>query len=368
MFFIGVGTTLIGAAARNIGLTPTQIGLFMTIQNIGFLFSVIISGALADTYDKTKILFGGSLVLASAFATFYLSDSFSINLLIMLFIGTGTGSYEGVTDALLIDIHEKRESRFININHFFVTFGSIMITLYLTFLQMNWRKSVTQSAIVVGLLAVLFLFSRQDKSRGVQDKLGERLRFLMREKAVGTMFLITACAVGVELGVVGIMTTFLMEFRGFGQVTSKIALIIFLTGVASGRLLIGFFSKQRQIPFFIALLFCCATVFLSVYQFTNLGQYTYLLVYFTGMTISALLPLIITLAGLMYKEYAGTVLGVIKIAIPIGGSFVPFLFSLISKYASFRAALPLFPFFAGLGFIVMVAGWKNFKTFIHNES
>ncbi len=368
MFFIGVASTIIGAAARNIGLEPYQIGLFMTVQSMGFMLSVIVSGALADTHDKTNILFAGSSILAVAFIIFYLSKAFSINLLIMFFIGIGTGTYEGVTDAMLIDIHDRRESLFINVNHFFVTLGSLLITLYLIFLQMNWRRSSTQSGIVVALLAIFFLLARLEGGKRVSEGLRQRLGFLMRERAVGILFTITIFAVGIELGTLGIVTTYLMEFRGFSQITSKIALAIFLSGVASGRLLIGFFSKKRQIPFFIMLLFCSACILLAVFYFTDPGNYTYVIIYFTGMTFSALLPLIITLAGLMYKEYSGTVLGIIKFAIPIGGSLIPFTFSMLSKYASFKTALSLFPVVAAAGFLTLALSWKQFRQFIHDSS
>jgi MFS family permease len=368
MFFIGVATTIIGAAARNIGLTPYQIGIFMTVQNLGFMLSVILSGALADTHDKTNILFVGSSVLAAAFITFYLSKAFSINLLIMFFIGIGTGTYEGVTDAMLIDIHDRRESLFINVNHFFVTLGSLMITLYLIFLQMNWRRSSTQSGIVVAVLALFFLLARLEGGKKVTESLRQRLKFLIRERAIGILFIITIFAVGIELGTLSIMTTYLMEFRGFTQVFSKVALICFLAGVASGRLLIGFFSKKRQIPFFIMLLLASAAILLCTLFFTDLGNYTYVLTYFTGMTFSALLPLVITLAGLMYREYAGTVLGIIKIAIPIGGSLIPFIFSMLSKYVSFKAGLALFPICAVAGLITIASGWKQFRQFIHHAS
>jgi len=100
------------------------------VQNLGFMVSVIISGALADTYSKPRILMIGSLVLSTTFLTFYSTEYFNINLLVMFMIGAGIRAYEGVTDAMLIDIHPKRESMHININHFFVTFGSIVITVF----------------------------------------------------------------------------------------------------------------------------------------------------------------------------------------------------------------------------------------------
>jgi MFS family permease len=110
MLFLGVAGTLVGAAARNIGLSPFEIGLMITIQNIGFMLSVMVSGAMADSYPKPRILFIGSLILSAAFLTFYLTQIFNLNLFIMLMIGVGIGTYEGVTDAMLIDIHPQKES------------------------------------------------------------------------------------------------------------------------------------------------------------------------------------------------------------------------------------------------------------------
>ncbi len=361
MLFVGIGSTIIGAADRNIGLTPYQIGILMAVENLGFMLAVILTGALSDVYEKPKILLFGSLILAAAFYTFYISGIFSVNLIIMFFIGAGIGSYEGVTDAMLLDIHSKKEGLYINVNHFFVTFGSLIITLYLIFLQMNWRRAVTQSGIAVSLLVVLFLLSKLETKNNPQEKLTERIKFLAGERAIGVLFFATICAVGMELGSVSIMTTYLMEFRGFNQITSKIALLIFHSGIASGRLLIGYFSKKHHISSFIALLFGSGILFLGVLFFTDIGQYTYILIFFSGMTISSLLPLIITLAGLLYKKHSGTALGIIKFAIPIGGSLIPFLLSMVTRLVSFKASLALFPFVALAGFSVLMLNMRHLK-------
>ena len=145
MFFLGIGAGVIGAASRNIGLTPYQIGLLIAAQNVGFLLSVLVAGALADSYPKTRLLFFGSAILAAAFFLFYRWEPFSLNLVLMLFVGVGIGSYEGVTDALLLELHPRRGSLYININHLFVTAGALAIAVYLLFLQMNWRSSLTVS-------------------------------------------------------------------------------------------------------------------------------------------------------------------------------------------------------------------------------
>jgi len=343
MLLLGVAATLIGAAARNIGLSPYEISLMIMIQNLGFMVSVIISGALADTYSKPKILMIGSLILSISFLTFYSTAAFNLNLVIMFMIGAGIGTYEGVTDAMLIDIHPQKESLHININHFFVTFGSILITVYLIFLQMNWRNAVVQSGIIVFGLAILFALIKLSTRIKTTEPYLERMRILTRDKVVVVFFIATALVVGIEAGTIGILTTYLMDMRAFTQVTSKIGLVIFLLGMALGRVIIGIFAPQDKINQILLALFGASVIIYSTLFFFDLKFLTYGVIFLAGLSISALLPLMLAKAGLIYSEMAGTVLGSIKVAIPIGGILIPFAMSNLVKYWSFSLSLIIFP-------------------------
>lgn len=355
MFFLGVASSLIGAAARNIGLTPYQIGLMIAVQNVGFGISVAISGALADTYQKPRLLLVGSLVLAASFFTFYLSDLFWLNLLIMLCIGAGIGVYEGVTDAMLLDLHTARAALHINVNHFFVTLGSIVIALYLIFLQMNWRQAIVQAGVVVLLLASFFGLTRLPRKDGPGESYVARFRLLVREKLVAVFFVGAVLAVGIEMGTIGILTTFLAELRGFGPIAARIGLVIFLAGMATGRVLIGYLSRKEQIFRILVTLFGLATMLLAALYFLDLGVWAYMAAYLAGVAISALLPSMLALAGLRYRGMSGTVLGAIKVGIPIGGILLPFLMSVVSQAASFQASLLIFPVAALVGFVLLLA-------------
>jgi predicted MFS family arabinose efflux permease len=361
MFFLGVGATIVGAAATNIGLSAFQIGLLLTVQNVGFMLAVTLSGAVGDTYEKPRILLFGSLVTAASYAVFYRWEPFLLNLLVMFFIGGGTGTYEGVNDAMLLDIHDERQNFYITVNHFFVTFGSLMITLYLVFLQMNWRLSLTQSAIAVLLLAVFFSMTRVAKKEGHVDPLSKRVNFLLHQPVVGVLFVTTICSVSLEYCATGFITTYLMNLRGFTHVTSKLGLVIFIVGIAVGRLLVGFFTKEHWIFTNILILFGLATVFSALLYFIDWGIAVYAILFVTGLTVSSTLPLVITFAGLAYKEMSGTVLGIIKIGIAIGGILIPFLFSLLAKYLSLQAAYAIYPATGGACFFLLMLNRKRFS-------
>ena len=94
----------------------------------------------------------------------------------------------------------------------------------------------------------------------------------------------------------------------------------------------------------------------TVLYFVDLGHWTYLVAFLTGRRFSALLPLILTFAGALYKEMAGTVLGTIKVAIPLGGIITPFIMALIAGSISTQASLIVFPLLASRRLPAAVAG------------
>jgi MFS family permease len=362
MLFLGVGNALVGVAARNIGLSPFQIGLLITIQNIGFMVSVLISGALADRQPKPKILVVGSLILSAGFLTFYLSDLYWINILIMLAIGAGAGAYEGVTDAMLMDIHTERVSLHININHLFVTLGSALITIYFIFLEANWRASIIQAGFIVLLLALFFVLTKLPKKQLPPEGKTLKIGKLFQNRIVVVLFLVTIIAVGVEISTLGILTTFLMDLRQFSQATSKIGLIIHLAGVAAGRLIIGMITREEKLVEYLLSLLGAATLFYLGLFFLDLNGLNYLFVFLTGITLSAMLPFIITLAGLHFKDQAGTVIGIIKFAIPIGGILMPFLLSVVSRFANLQTALVIYPLGFLLAFGLVAVGLRGVNS------
>jgi fucose permease len=163
----------------------------------------------------------------------------------------------------------------------------------------------------------------------------------------------TVLAVGVELGSIGILTTYLAELRGFSQTTSKIGLIVFLTGMASGRLFLGFFAQKGKIPQLILALLGLSCMFFAGLFLLDLGRLTYAAILLAGASLSALLPLMITLSGMLHPEATGMVLAFIKVAAGLGGILLPFCMSLIVKAVSFQASLLLFPAVLLLAFCVL---------------
>ncbi len=358
MFFLGVSIQVVGAAARNIGLSASEIGLLVAAQNVGFVAGVLVAGSLADTRSKPRILLAASLLLAASYSTFYLSPRLAPNIAVMLAMGVGIGAYEAVTDAMLLEIHAGNESLHINVNHFFVTLGSLVVTAYLIALQMSWRRSMVQSAAGAGALALVFALTSLPPRGAAGTTLGDRLKVFVGERAFVLAFVLTVLALGAATTSQSVMTTYLMQLRGMTQVTSKVALVVLLAGVGAGRIAIGVLTRRGRI--YPTLLASCAlsAATTALFYFADLGPLVYVVIFVQGLTQSALLPLLITLTGVLYRKVSGTAMGVLKLAIPFGGIVLPLMFSALTEVMPLSAAVAFFPaaFVLACGFAVLGRG------------
>lgn len=374
MFFLGVGTAVIGAASGNIGLTPFQTGLLVSVQNVGFIVAVLSAGALADAMDKPLLMSAGSILLATSFFLYYLWRPYPLNLAIMVFIGIGIGTYEGVADAMLLSIHGRRGGLHISVNHFFVTFGCLAITLYLVFLQMDWRRSMVQSAVVVLALAVVFALSRlgaQRRESGSAPKASsaqvggfrQRIAFLGKQRMLGLLLILSAIAIGVESGLLGLLASFLVELRDYDLVSSKIGLVLFLSGDAAGRVMLGLLSGRLRMAGSLVVLSGATAACSALLLFVRLPvAATAVVLVVMGMAVSSLLPLLLTLTGTLFRGAAGTALGIVKLGIPIGGIVVPALISVASRLWSFQISLAIIPAIAAIACVALAVGGKTIRA------
>ncbi len=354
MFFLGVGMSVIGAAARNIGLDTYQIGILQAVQYLGFAVAVTVFGSLSELVSKTGLMSIGTGMTAVSFFFLYRYPSFALNTVFMFGIGSGMGAFEGVTDALLMDAYPNRPGKMIAANHLFVTIGALAITSYLIVLQVNWRSSIVQASAVLVLFSAGFLFLRLPVSVRPTSTLKNRLAVLRRERTLVVLTAAMTAGLGIQIATAGTLTTFLMTYRGFNQVNSKIALLLFSAGIATGRIVIGAFVKPRAYYRALLALFGFTTILNALIFAVDFGPAIYIVLVIAGFVVSGVLPLIITFAGLAYRESAGSAMGIVKLGISGGGILVPFLVSILTRNVSSHLTFALFSVISLLAFILLL--------------
>lgn len=360
MFFLGIGLAIVGATARGVNLDAAQIGYLLAAQNIGFGVSVVISGALADRFRKSLMLTVGLVMLGLSFAFLYRSEVFAVNLGVMILMGLGMGVVEAVTDSWLLEMHTRNESRLVTINHFFVSIGSVVITLYLMALELDWETSLLQVAIVLAGLSLLVVFLRPP-GHVAERRAGDKpFRRLSTDPGIILLVLAGIGIVGLEIGSSGVITTFVTQLRGGSTEFAQLLLALYLIGIAAGRVLVGLVGARVSPGTMVivaagAAMLGAVLFFLVPFEGAVLGVFAT----FLGVAAGPLLPLTIATAGLRHRDVAGTAMGMVKLSMPVGGIVIPGLVGVVSDTVGFTTALFILPASALLVLVVTVLGERR---------
>jgi len=362
MLLLGVGLAVIGAAAPAIGLRAAQVSMLLTVQNAGFVAAILLFGYLSDIRSKTRILALAAAIVAVTYFSLYRSPSFVLNAFIMVGIGIGVGGIEAATDPLLFEIYTRRRALAISVNHLFVTLGSLIITVYLMFLQLDWRRSMEQAAVAAAVLAVVFALSYMAPRRdGRHLTPRQRLGIVGREPKVAVMFAAMICGYGMQVATIGLVPTFLIDYRGFEPVPANLGLALFIGGMAVGRVLIASLTREQHMIRNLRLLFAGATLCMALIYFVDIGILVYGLLFVAGLTVSSLLPLIVTYTGLALPAMTGTAIAAVKVAIPAGGLVIPFIMSVVAETVSEPVSLAI-PALSGVTGSLLLAAQKRRLT------
>ena len=202
MLFLGVGYSLAGGAQHRPDAGADRLAAGRPERRLAI--AVATAGALSDTQPKPRILLIGSILLAGGLFGFYVVPIFWVNLLVAMVIGLGIGAYEGVTDALLFDLHGNRAGPYVNINHLCVTLGGALLALYLIFLDLLWRSAVVQAGLAVAVMAVVFALTRLPV-KGGQATLQAKIRTITSSRIVAVLFVCSLLTIGTSAATTGML-------------------------------------------------------------------------------------------------------------------------------------------------------------------
>jgi predicted MFS family arabinose efflux permease len=278
----------------------------------------------------------------------------------MILSGVGVGLYEGATDALLLDLHDCNQSRYVSLNHMFVTVGSALIAVFLLVLRDHWRPAVTAAGVATLTLGWFFHRAAPPPCPRPDAPFWPQLRAMPNKGLLAALFAVMTLAVGVELGTLGYLDSFLAGARGFSAAGAKLGLLLFLGGIATGRLAAGVLGGDARIVTALGTLLAMTTAAASALYFVAWRPAVLPLCFLIGLTVSATAPLLISLAGLLGGRCAGAAIGAIKVAIPFGGMALPFAVSQLASDPAVRTGWQYLPFpLASLGALAAAMALKS---------
>jgi len=357
MFFLGAAAVVIGNASRNVDLPPDQIGLLIASQSVGFMVAVFGVGMLADRYANNWLLASGSMLLCIALLSVFRTNLFFLNFFLIMLMGAGMGSYEAVTDPVLLRTHTGRQELFININHFSATFGSLILTILVLFRGTSWREPIIGMAICAGLLGLIAIFSnygthhKQTRENMAKLTAGD----LFGQGGLWMLFVSIFIAIGLEAAILGYVPSIYSLIWGFDDFQAKTGLLVTITGIALSRFLSGFLFKNHTMDKAIVILLVLCTFLSILVCFVPCHVIMlHVFVFLLGLVMAPIAPFAMTIAGMRYPDRAGSVLGILKISIPLGAIMVPLAISVMTDLTGFQTSLVLLPAVCLLSVIVLL--------------
>jgi fucose permease len=325
---------------RSFSWSAVAKGNLFSSYGVGFIVGALVSGSLAGSVTRKPLVIAALLLSLCGHFLFGYVGSLSLDyryaVLLGLngIIGCGIGMLEGVLNALLVDLHPRRASLFLNVGHGFYSLGAAVGPVIAGFvMKLGWQWVFYFNTLLsAALIGAFGLMVWPPGKRQERLQFGEALRLVPRWG-----FLVAAVSivlvVGAELGLTSWIVEFVRTSRGFqiSDVGAGLFLSYFSLAMLGGRFAYGFFAERVSSvgALFISALGGGVAIALFLLVGSLLGSIVFIVLY--GLFISGMIATLITYACEKFPSHVGTISGLMTAALGIGVAVFP---SVIGRIAT----------------------------------
>ena len=320
---------------RDLDFTYSSGGTILLGGALGFLTSVLLTGALSDIIGKKPLIFVAAVALLIGIAIYTGFSSFWTLFLGMIVIGFGFGSLEIGGNGIVVDIHHEEKGKYLNLLAFSYGAGAIFASLFAGWLVaggFGWRGVYRLSVIPVVLLTIYFLFVKYTENKpstagGLDFRKIGRSAFSWR---MMTLYFLMSSSSAIETSMSSWIVEFLQKVKYQSVLQSSTFLSLFFAFLTAGRLF-GIFLVER-IGYIRIMLYAsfASVVCVSVGTFGPVE--TVFLLPLTGLFISIMFPTITATVSDLHSQNVGTVLGLLFSFAGLGAMLGPWAVGVFSDF------------------------------------
>ena len=323
-------------------------GLVLAAGSVGFFVSTFLTGLLIEGSHPKAVYIAALCLCAGAVALFARWPSPVINLVLSFLVGIGQGVIEVVTNYETVRLEKSGHSRLMNLLHAGFSAGAIAAPLAIGALLQrgaSWQLAFPASGILLLVLALAAAMVRFPMpERGAHHGASGGLA-LLKQPLLMLLCLAIIFYVGSELSATNWVAEYFVRVLGAPAPTASFAVSALWIGLLMGRLLLSTLRNRgrQEILLLVLSLFCVAALigFLSLRGVIPAMAVVFAL----GLGYSGIYPLIMTLAGQVFRSSAAV--GMVGTAAGIGSFSFPYLMARLAQAAGLQSgflllgALPL---------------------------
>jgi len=341
-------------------------GLLFTLYSAGLIPAVLLTGFLAETIGKRRIIAGSILVLGLSSALFAAAPSlgqppiFALALAVMVLMGIGAGGIESIGNALIADENQPSPAFAMNFVHAFFAVGAVIGPLGAGLLLragLPWQLVFYAGA---GLL-VLLLMAMIGQPR-VSDRSGESPLAgvgLFRSSLLWLLLIVLSFYVGAEVGFSAWVSPLMEKVLGADRGTAALAVSIFWAFMIVGRVAVSFLATRfRPAPLLLAVGIGSALASYGVARSPSV-EWCLALSAVNGLFMAGVFGLVATDAARYFPEKSGAVFGILTAGVGVGAMLVPAAMGLLASAADLRMAMLVPAVLMAIVALVYVVPWSR---------
>jgi fucose permease len=365
-FFACWGTTL-PALRSFLQIDIEKAAMLTAYGQASHAVTCLLGGILSDLFRRDKVLMVGCFVLGSGVILLGSFTSFPSNVLLVLWMGIGSGFILSSSNALLVGLYPDRKGPIMNFHHGVFGVGSFLSPLVMGKLlsyENRWPYGYDGLGVLLFAVSVFFLLTRVPSipSQAVRRFSGD-LRKLLRNLRFIHLIMMGFLAVGTQFALMFLSVNFLVEVKGLTIFEASAVLSSFFLCLLLGRLVSGSLALRIFNAHIIMLLLCFqVTSLFAVWK--GWGWVSAAALTASGLACSAIFPCLLALTGTLFSEVAGTSLGILATMNSLGGMTIIWICGLLSQRISLEFGFGVMVF-SSLAAVLLFAG--NYRNLVGEE-
>jgi len=349
MFGFGIVMALLGAIlpmiSQRLRFDLAQAGDLFLIMNATMLVGTFALGPLLDRFGIRLTFVVAPLFVAGALVLIANASSFTGLRGAIVLLGVGGGALNQATNTLIADLHEdeRRKSSALNLLGVFFGFGALSIPFTIGALLgvlglTNILYCATVLVCVTTLISLALAFPAPRQSAGVP--LAEVLR-LARQPLIIVLAFLLFFESGNEWGLGGFITTHLTQSLKATMPTASWMLALYWGAMMTGRVVLS--RLLLRISGHALILASAAGVAASLGLLVAAPSLPVAggAIALLGLSLAAIYPTCLGLAGARYASHSGTVFGLLIGFSLTGGMSLPWLIGRESARHGIAAGLSI---------------------------
>ncbi|MDP4223740.1 MAG: MFS transporter [Bacteroidota bacterium] len=337
MLLFGIALISLGSLApglrEKLQLSEIKWGAMFSVLPFGVLIGSLFFGPIVDRFGYKILLSLSCILLAAGFGGIAFTSDEGLLKLYILLIGTGGGSVNGATNALVSDISGRDKGANLSLLGVFFGIGALGMPLILGILKktFGFDEIIAAVGVLSFITAIFFALIKLPPPKQIQGfPLTKGLVFI-KDK----ILLLIAFFLFFQSSFEGIInnwtTSYLISKDPSQESNALYSLSLFVAGMAIMRLLTG--SVLRNIParriLTVSFVLILLGLILIKAKIPSNSEMTGLFI--LGAGLAGGFPIMLGFVGEMYAEFSGTAFSFVLFIALIGNMLVNYLMGIISQ-------------------------------------